>query len=126
MLRHALCAAVVLTLGLGVARGEEFFGSIRKVENGKITVATNFDKEEKKFKDTKTLTVAKNAKILNAKFNKEEKKTEAGEALEGGLKNERFKNIGQFGIFAQIITNADGQVTEIRVFPPFKFKKKAD
>lgn len=48
--------------------------------------------------------------------NKETKKVEAGEEIEGGLKNERFKDIGERGIRAQIITNDDGLVTEIRVF----------
>jgi len=124
MLRAAVCSVAVLAFALGAARAEEFFGSIKKIEEGKITVAMKFDKETKKFQEEKQLTLAKGVKVLNAKFNKEEKKVQAGTPLEGGLKNERFKNIGERGVRAMIVTNAAGEVTEIRVFQPFK--KPAD
>jgi hypothetical protein len=125
MLRYAVAAVAVLAFGFGTARSEEFVGSIKKVEDGKITVA-KFDRETKKFDEGKSYTLAKDVKVLNATFNKEEKKVVPGEPLKEGLKNERFEKIGPFGVFSQIITNNDGQVTEIRVFPPFKFKKPAD
>jgi hypothetical protein len=125
MLRKALCAAVVLAITFGVASADEFFGSIKKVAGNKVTVATKFDKAEKKFTEEKTLKLAKDVKVLNARFNKEEKKVEAGEPLKDGLKNERFQNIGERGVFSRIITNDAGEVTEIRVMPAFK-KKKAE
>src|SRR5262245_30386786 len=124
MLRKTGYALAVLILAGVVARSEEFIGSIRKVEDGKITVASDFDKETRKFAKERTLTVAENVKVVSAKFNKEEKKVEPGDPLKDGLKNERFAKIGKFGVFAQIVTNDDGQVTEIRVFPGFKGKGK--
>jgi hypothetical protein len=126
MLRKAVCAVAVLAVTISVASAEEFFGSIKKIADNKVTVATKFDKAEKKFTEEKTLTLAKNVKVVNAKFNKEEKKIEAGEPLEGGLKNERLQNIGERGVFSRIITNDAGQVTEIQVMPAFGKKKKAE
>jgi hypothetical protein len=122
MLRKVVCAMAVMVFAFSVAMAEEFMGAIKKVEDGKITV-TKFKKGEKKGEEV-TLSLAKKVKVVNAKFNKEDKKIEAGDKLEGGLKNERFKEIKGFGVFSQIITNDDGKVTEIRVFPPFKGKKK--
>lgn len=125
MLRKLLCAAIVVALGVSLATAEEIRGVIKKVQKGKITVGTKFDKETKKFTEEKVYTVAKGVKVVKAKFNKEEKKIEAGEEIEGGLKNKRFTEIGERGIFATIITNDDGQVTEIRVFE-FRKKKSKD
>jgi hypothetical protein len=123
MFKKLACAATVLACCVGVAMAEEIFGGITKVEEGKITV-NKFKKGEKPEKVT--LDLADKVKVVNAKFNKEEMKVETGEELKDGLKNDRFKNIGKFGVFARIITNDDGKVTEIQVFPPFKgkFKKK--
>ena len=126
MLRHAVCAAAVLAFAVGAsARADEFVGSIRKIEDGKIVVGVKFDKETKKFAEMKTLTVAKDVKVVTGKYNKEEKKFEVGKVLEGGLENKRFQNIGERGVRAFIITNADNQVTEIRVLGGRK-KKPAD
>jgi len=122
MLRTAVCAVAVLALGLTGARAEEMTGFITKVEDGKITF-TKFDFKSKEKGEEMKLTLAKDVKVLEAKFNKEEKKVEAGDKLEGGLENKRFKEPGKFGVFAQVITT-DNQVTEIRVFPAFKKKKK--
>jgi hypothetical protein len=123
MLRKAVCAAAVLVFAFGVAAAEEINGRILKIEDGKITVGSKYDKETKKFAEEKSYPVAKDVKVLSAKFNKEEKKFEAGDALQGGLKNERLQNIGERGIRAVVVTNGAGQVTEIRVLPQFKKKK---
>lgn len=125
MLQRVLCAAVVLAFGVGLASAEEFMGAIKKVQKGKITVGMKFDKETKKFTEEKTFSVAKGVKVVKAKFNKETKKLEAGDELEGGLKNKRFAEIGERGVFAAIVTNDDGQITEIRVFE-FRKKKSKD
>jgi hypothetical protein len=122
MLRKAVCAAAVVALAFGVAVAEEITGRITKIEDGKITVA-EFDKETKKLAQEKTYPLAKNVKVVNAKFNKEEKKVESGGPLEGGLKNERFQKIGEGGIFAVIVTNDAGQVAEIRLLPQVGKKK---
>jgi hypothetical protein len=115
MLRKAVCAAAVLVFAFSVATAEEINGRITKIEGGKITVASKYDKETKKFAEEKTYPLATNVKVMTAKFNKEEKKVEAGEPLQGGLKNERLQNIGERGVRATVITNDAGQVTEILV-----------
>jgi hypothetical protein len=119
MLRQAVCAAVILVFSLSAARAEEFFAAIKKIEDGKITVLKfkgKFKKGEKPPSEKVTLTLAKDVKVLKTtKFNKEEKKFET-EPLSGGLQNDIFKNLGERGVFVRIITNADGQVSEIRVF----------
>jgi hypothetical protein len=113
-----------MIFAFSIAMAEEFMGAIKKVEDGKLTV-TKFKKGDKKGKGEEvTLTLAKKVKVVNAKFNFEEKKVEVGDEMENGLKNERFAKIGKFGVFSQIVTNDDGKVTEIRVFPPFKGKGK--
>jgi uncharacterized protein YaaW (UPF0174 family) len=128
MLRPALCASVILALMSGLLQAQqEHRVVIRKIEGDKITVANfKFNKEEKKleFTDEKTLTLAKDVKVVTAKFNKETKSVEVGEPLPGGLQNERLQKIGERGVFAVVITNDNNQVTEIRVFPGFKGGKK--
>jgi hypothetical protein len=121
MLRKLVCAMAVMVFAFSVAVAEEFMGAIKKVEDGKITV-NKFKKGSKKGEEV-VLTVADKVKVVNAKFT-EDKKVEAGDELDKGLKNKRFREIKGFGVFAQIVTNDDGKVTEIRVFPPFEFKKK--
>jgi hypothetical protein len=122
LLLRLACVGAVLALSASVALAEEFFGFISKIDGDKITV-TKFEFGKKEKPKPKVLTVDKKLKVVTAKFNKEEKKVEAGEAIKDGLKNERFKDLGK-GIGAWVVTNDDGKVTELRVFPPFKFKKK--
>jgi hypothetical protein len=125
MLRKVVCAALVLAVSIGFAAAEEMMGAITKVEDGKITVR-KFGKKKKG--EEVVLTLASKVKVKEAtgKFNKEEKKFEVtvGDDLKDGLKNDRFAKIGKFGVFAQIITNDDGKVTNINVLPPFKGKGK--
>jgi len=121
MLRKAVCAVAVLALSVVAARAEEINGSIQKIADGKIKVGIGFDKETKTFKEEKTFTLAKDVKVLTAKFNKEDKKVEVGDKLEGGLDNERLKNITGRGVRARLIVT-DGQVTEIHVLPQRKKK----
>jgi hypothetical protein len=123
MLRRFVCAAVILVLGVGVVMAEEFMGMITKVEGGKVTF-TEFKGKEKG--DAKTLPVAEKVKVVKGKFNKDTKKMEAGDAIEGGLKNEMFTKIGEKGVFASIVTDKDNkQITEIRAFT-FGGKKGKD
>jgi len=122
MLRKTICGLAVLAFSFSVAMAEDIFGSIKKIDDGKITVA-KFKKGEKGKGEETTLSLAATVKVVNAKFNKEDKKIDVGEEVPGGLKNDRFKNIGKFGIMARITTNDDGKVTDIAVFPAFKKKK---
>jgi hypothetical protein len=131
MHRFVIAATAVL-LVVTVALSDEFVASISKFEDGKITF-TKFKGKEKG--EAETMQVAKKAKFMKAKFNKEDKKIEADGELEGGRAafakrvEEAAKNKGKFGfgVFAQIVTEGEGakaRVTEIRVFTPPKFKKK--
>src|SRR5262249_24054345 len=96
---------------------------ITKVDGGKVTFAENKGKGEKG--PEKTLPVAEGVKVMKDKFNKDTKKLEAGDALEGGLKNEMFSKIGEKGVGARIITDADNKkITEIRVGGGGKKKDK--
>lgn len=114
MLRRIVCAAVILTLGVGITLADEITGIITKVEGGKVTFTEFKDKQKG---DAKTLPVADNVKVFKGKFNKETKKLEAGDPLEGGLKSETFTKIGEKGVFASIVTDKDNKnITEIRVF----------
>ena len=119
MLWKTLCAGVVLAVTVGVTTAEEFFGAILKVEKGKISFVTR-KKGEKG--EEKSFSLAKGLKVVKGKLNVEEKKIEAGEAIEGGLKNKIFQEISEKGVRAQIITNDDGKVTEIRILAPRKKK----
>ena len=120
MLRKFVCAAVVLAVGISVAMAEEMTGLITNVDGNKITFKKGFKGEAKE------LTLVDNVKVKSATGKKVEDKFEVtvGEDLKDGLKNERFTKIGKFGVFSQIVTNDDGKVTEIRVFPAKGFKKK--
>jgi hypothetical protein len=134
---HRFVASVtVVLLAVTVGLADEFVGLITKFEDGKITVRQFKKKGDKG--TAKTLAVARDCKFVMAKFNKEEKKIEPGEAMEGGKEafakrvkaaaKEGGKGFGG-GVFAQVITSGEGddaKVTEIRAFPPFKgkFKKK--
>jgi hypothetical protein len=124
MFRNLVCAGFFLAVSIGLVAAEEFTASIRKVEDGKVTF-TKFTKKDGKFEkgDETTLPVASDVKVVKGKFT-EDKKVEAGEAIPDGLKNERFKDISEKGVFARIITDDGGKtITEIRLL---QFKKKKD
>ena len=113
-MQKIFAAAVIVFVGVSVVTADEFFGAITKVDGNKLSI-TKFKKGEKG--EDVTLTVSDSVKVVKAKFNKETKKLEAGEALEGGLKNEMFAKIGEKGRFATVVTNADNtKIVEIRVF----------
>ena len=126
-MRKLACVAVLLALSVGLVMAEEYTAQIKKVDGDKITAikGAKFNKDAKKFEGGTeiTLTATADVKVLTGKKNKDTKKTEAGDAIEGGLKNERFTKIGENGIGAQITTNDDGKVTQILVFGG---KKKKD
>ena len=108
-MRKFAAASVIFLITVGVAMGEEFFAIVKKVDGDKITL-TKLKKGEKGAEET--LTIAANAKVVKGNRNKDTKKVEAGEALEGGLKNERIVK-GGFG--AWVVTDNDKKVTELRV-----------
>lgn len=123
MLRKIVCIGVILALSAGVAFADSFVAIITKVEGNKITF-TPFEGKGKKG-DEKTMKVAKDLKVVKGKFNKETKKIESGDELEGGLKHKMFADIPEKGIFARITTDDDNKrIKEISVFGGKKGKKQ--
>jgi hypothetical protein len=125
MLRKVVCAAFVLVLCVGFTLADEIGALITKVDGDKVTFTEmkGFGKDAEKGK-THTLPVAKDVKVVKGKFNKETMKMEAGEAIEGGLKDKMFTEIGEKGVRATVITDKDNKtITEIRAFV-FKGKGK--
>jgi hypothetical protein len=124
MLRKLVCALVVLALCVGITLAAEISAVITKVDGDKVTFAESKGKGERGAEKTLPAT---GAKIVKAKFSKDgdKFKIEAGEALEGGLKNEMFSKIGEKGVRATVVTDADNKkITEIRVFTGFGGKGK--
>jgi hypothetical protein len=116
MLRKIVCAVVVTTVGLGMALADDFTANISKVDGNKVT----FKKTGKKGDppgDEMTLPVKDGAKITKGMFNKDSKKVEPGEAIEGGLKSDTFTKIGDKGLVVSITTD-DGNknITAITTF----------
>lgn len=118
MVRKLVCALFVMTVGIGFVIADEFNATITKVDGDKITYQ-KFKKAAKKGeapeKDGDAVTIsAKGAKVLQGKFDKDAKKFVAGDAVEGGLTSETFKN--EKGVAARITTDGDNKtVTQILV-----------
>ncbi|MGH7171523.1 MAG: hypothetical protein ACRELF_16975 [Gemmataceae bacterium] len=128
MLRKVIAASLVLILSVGVVFAEEIRGVITKVDGNKVTFAKleGRGKDAKKGEET-TLTTATNVKVVRAKYNREEKKLEVGEAIEGGLTHKMFGKISERGLRATIITDASNKkITEIRVSGGRRGGKKKD
>jgi hypothetical protein len=126
MIRKLVCAMFVMVVGISFVMADEFNATITKAGDGKITYQ-KFKKAAKKGEapekdgDPVTINVAKDAKIVKGVINKDTKKVEPGDKLEGGLANEAFK--GEKGVPARITTDADNKnVTQIIVTG----KKKKD
>lgn len=112
MVRKLLTSAVVLGLFVGISFAEEIRAVITKVDGSSITFAENKGKGQRG--DSKTMSAADNVKVLKGKYNQDTKKLEAGDPLEGGLRNAALSNIGADGVRATLITTGD-KITEIRV-----------
>jgi len=103
-----------MVLSLSVALAEEFRATITKVDGKNVTFTKNLKKKEKS--EPMTLPVADNVKVVMGKYNQDTKKVEAGDALDGGLKNEKLSTIGEKGQGAMITTSDDGKtITGIMV-----------
>jgi len=114
MVRKLVCAMFVMTVAIGFAFADEFNATITKVDGNKVTYQ-KFKKKEKDG-DPVTIEVAKDAKILTGKFDKDAKKLVAGDPIEGGLKSDTFAKIGDKGLPVRITTDADNKtVTQILV-----------
>ena len=115
MWRHALCAMASVAICVGISMADEMRVVITKVDGNNITFAEFKGKGKKG--DPQTLPAADNVKVTKAVFNKDTKKVEAGDAIEGGLKNEIFRKINaEKGVAATIVTDADNKkIIEIHI-----------
>jgi hypothetical protein len=130
-MRWKLACTVCALFGfVGLAMADTFGAIITKVDGGKVTFYKfKFNAEEKKIEkgEKMTLPTATDVKVSSGKFNFQEKKLEAEKPLENGLKNKRFTDIPEKGMFASITTSTDNKkITEIIVGGGFKKKKKDD
>lgn len=126
MLRKIVCIGVVLTMSAGVALADSFFALVTKVDGNKVTFYPFEGKgKDAKKGDEKTMKTAKDVKVVKGKFNKETKKFESGDEIEGGLKHKMFTELPEKGMFARITTDDDNKrIKEISVFGGKKGKKK--
>jgi hypothetical protein len=101
---------------------EEFRAAVTKVADGKVTFTrTLATKDGKKVDDEQTLPVADNVKVVRGKLDKDTREVEAGEPIEGGLKNELFTRAGDKGLRVILVTDAaNKKVAEVYVFGPGK------
>jgi hypothetical protein len=122
MLRKLACATVLLFLCIGITLGEEIRAIILKVDGNNVTFVANKGKGQKG--PEQTLPVAENVKVSKGKFNQETKKVDAGEPLDGGLKNEAFSSEKlEKGVRATVVTDDENKkITEIRLMPARKKK----
>ena len=120
MTRKLFCSMFVMVLGVGFVMAGEYQGRILKVDDGTVT----FQKTKGKGKDAENvgdpikLKVAKGAKVVSAKFDKDAGKLVDGDAVTDGLKNEMFSKTGKKGLNAMLTTEGEGDketITKIRV-----------
>jgi hypothetical protein len=113
MLRKLVFAVFTLGVCISVGLAEEMRVRITKVDGKNITF--NASTKDNKV-DDKTLPAADDVKVVKGKFNKDTKKVEAGDPIEGGLKSDTFTKLDEKGVRATIITDADNKkIVEIRV-----------
>jgi len=121
MKRFVLASVCVFAL-VGVVLAEEFNVTITGLEtkDGKTTVS--YLKKGKKGEDpTKgSAVLAEKAKVVKGMFNKDDKKFVAGDAIEGGIKSDTFKDVSaDKGVGARITIADDGadkgKITQIMV-----------
>lgn len=125
-MKKFVLAAICTFALVGVVVAEEFTATIFKCDSDKGCIEVKKGKKGEEPKEFK-YDLAKNAKIAKGMFNKDDKKFTAGDAIEGGLKNEIFTKAGEKGVAARITVADDGddkgKVTQILIVGG---KKKAN
>jgi hypothetical protein len=115
--------AVLFTVGMvGFVVADEFTAVITKIDGTKVTYKkAMFGKGEKKIDDKATTAeVSKKLAVVKGKFDKDAGKVTDGDAIEGGLKADAFKDVSDEKTFATITVGDDGddkgKITKIRLF----------
>ncbi len=122
MLRKFLCASLVLVLCVAITKAEEIRAIIFKVDPEKKTITYKLapmKKGDEVGKDEVTVKFDDKVSVAKGMFNKDTKKVEKGDAIEGGLKSDMFTKIddkkGGRATLTTSGTGADTMVTEILV-----------
>ena len=127
MFRKLVCSMFVMVIGIGFVAADEFTATITKVDGDKITYQ-KFKKVKGKApeKDGDAVEItAKGAKVTFGAVDKDTKKFVAGDAIEGGLKNDMFAKIGDKGVNARLVTEGDGKDAKVTLIGITKKKKAA-
>jgi len=110
MLRKSLLAVFTLVVCVGISLSDEIRAIITKVDGSNVTFTPLKGKGKNVEKgEAQTLPVASDVKVTKGMFNKDTKKVEPGEAIEGGLKAKLFTDIGEKGVNATLVTSDDGK-----------------
>jgi hypothetical protein len=109
MAKKLACAVFAMVVFIGIAAAEEFGALVTGVKDGKVSFYKT--KKGKKDGDEVTLPTVDKVEVAKAKFDKTDKKYSAGDAIEGGLKNEKTfsKDALEKGVSVRIITDDDGK-----------------
>ena len=110
MFRKLVGALIVMTVVIGFVAAGEYNCVVSKVDGNKITCYKTKKvkgKAPEKVGEDFVLTVNKDAVIAKGVFNKDAKKFEKGDAIEGGLKADIFAKIGEKGITVRVTTDDD-------------------
>jgi hypothetical protein len=111
MFRKLFCSVVVMVVAIGFVAAEEFGAVVKKADEKSVTFAKTV---KGKAGEDMTLPVDANVKVNFGTTKKG--KTEVGDKVEGGLKNEVFTKIGDKGLNVRITTDADNKkITDIVV-----------
>ncbi|HZZ78185.1 MAG TPA: hypothetical protein VFE62_06685 [Gemmataceae bacterium] len=124
MARKLALAVFAMTVCIGIVAADEFTAIITKVDGGKVSFYKT--KKGKKDGEEVTLPAADKVEVVKGKFNKDDKKFVAGDAIEGGLKAELFTKISEKGVAARIVTDDDGKKIKTIMVVGGKKKKNAN
>jgi len=129
-MRKFVCAAVVTVFAVSVALAEDFRAVVTKIDGGKVTFKKAPKEKGGEFGEEATLPLARDAKLVKgtpAKGDDGKFTIKAGDPLDkDAVKAMLEKGVDSKakGVFAHVVTDADGKkITEIR-FMQFGGKKK--
>jgi hypothetical protein len=102
-------ALFAMTVCIGIVAAEEYSALVTKIEGGKVSFYKT--KKGKKDGDEIVLPTVDKVEVAKGKFNKDDKKFTAGDAIEDGLKNEKVfsKDALEKGVSVRIVTDDDGK-----------------
>ncbi len=98
---------------VGIAQADEFTAVLVKAADGKVTFTRGTGKKKKEY----TLPADAKCSVVLAKYDAKAKKINAGDEVEGGLKNPLFTRLDKETVEAWVRTNADNdRILELRLF----------